>query len=366
MSAVTSVRNDMWDDELIARMRQANPVSASDVRGAFDSVVAHAALEEILRAPTGRVRRWWTMPAFRRGRALDGLDPIDVIGTANPVQIPTLAVSTSTAELDHRSALLESIISGTFEVSAADDGPIRLLAGRARRALAGVFGLRRTFDDAPLPGIGARLARRSRRAIVIPLTGALVVAGSAAAIVITTRHATLPTAAGFVSDSYGHGIDGTLVLGNNPVAECEQRWFSGAFGAPRKPALVACILPSLAVGVFPGRSDQVCASLHLSVALAPTKRYAAIGQLRLSLDESFDPNSACVGETAARAIVTRELGRLGLAGWKIEDAVPPTAVRKCASASIERAGIVTLVFLPHDLAAQPTPTTSSVSNSRTS
>ena len=134
------------------------------------------------------------------------------------------------------------------------------------------------------------------------------------------------------------------------MAACENAWFHGVFGAPRKPHLVACILPASGaeyVGVFPGRNGQVCTKLNLSVALEPSARVAATAKLHIALDADFR-HAACVDEATAKTVVHSELGKLGLAGWRIGEPGPgrPTSTRPCATAIVVLPSTVNLFFVP--------------------
>lgn len=324
-------------DELLLGLSRANPAPLEAFRGAVDSVAAGAVLEEILRAPRVRTRRRAVVAELRRARQLDGLDPFEMLGTANPAPVSAVAAFSTPEESARRASLLDSIIDST---------PVPGAAWNRRRIFANLLvGLRHAADSLgprrPVDGAFPRpTLRRSRRTVVIPLLGVSILVAAAAGFVVARLHSTKLLTACYSSASVSHSdlvknrsANSVGLYEPDDVAGCQALWLKGAFGAPRKPHLVACILPSGSVGVFPGKSGQLCTKLNLSIALAPSERTKAIGKLNDTLEHELRL-SQCVDATAARAIVEHELGRFGLAGWSITMPVKPTAARHCTTALV--------------------------------
>jgi hypothetical protein len=325
-------------DELLSGLSRANPARLDTVRGAFDSVAVAAMLEEILRAP--RLRRRAVAAGLRRARRLEGLDPFEMLGTANPVPVQRVAALATSDEVQRRALLLNSIIAAAAVPGAAWNKR-RILVSVHEGLHHTVVALlrRRSVDDTcPRPTV-----RRSRRAIAVPLLGAAILVASAAGIVVARLHTTRLVTGCYAAAAIGHGStsDALIVNGPDDVAGCQALWLKGAFGAPRKPHLVACILPSGNVGVFPGRNGQVCTTLNLSIALPPSQHVRTVAKLRNALDTGLRLSS-CVDAGSARQIVRQDLGLLGLAGWHVILAVKPTAARRCTTAIIVQPDTVKL------------------------
>jgi hypothetical protein len=183
---------------------------------------------------------------------------------------------------------------------------------------------------------------------VVPVLAVAVIVASAAGYVVAHEHASRPASTYcFASDSY-RSTDVVVVTGPDALGSCEAAWQHGAFGAPRRPHLVACILPAGNfgyVGVFPGRSGAVCTKLNLSIALEPSAHTAAVAKLHVELDTDLR-HGACVDASRARAIITARLDALGLAGWRITAPEPPSASRPCTTAIVTPPSTIDLVFTP--------------------
>lgn len=117
----------------------------------------------------------------------------------------------------------------------------------------------------------------------------------------------------------------TIVVGSSEgdaIATCAALWEKGAFGPRQAPSLVACVLESGTVGVFP-QAGQTCSGLQLSEPPRPPERpqtppttSAAVG-LKDALVSRFLAAS-CVLPAEAEAIVRRELDGRALTDWRIE------------------------------------------------
>jgi hypothetical protein len=342
------MHNPNGDDALFERLRRANPVPIESIRGSMDSIAATAMLEEIVRAPRSRirVRRSAINAGLRRAIRLDELDPYDRLAASNPSPLASVA-RFSGGDQAGREALLDSIVSGAFVPGAAWNrrGWRNALAAVALRLRPpSMFRQRRLDDLAP-----ARVRWHPRRSIAIPILGASILFASAAGVVLAREHATKPSATTcFASDSYGPSSNAIGVVGPDAVSACAKVWLEGAFGAPRTPHLVACILPTGFVGVFPGSSDKLCTKLNLSVALPPAAHVRAIAEFRLALDHDIGLHgtSRCVSLGDARTIVRADLATYGLSGWRITVPSPPTAQRRCATPFIQLPNLVRLIMVP--------------------
>ncbi len=99
--------------------------------------------------------------------------------------------------------------------------------------------------------------RRRRRAIVGVAVAAVVAA--AAAVAVTTRRPTVVTSIGCYTEASTAADTAVISAGSNPVDLCRELWEAGdmdpAITTPDGvPPLVACVLESGAVGVFPAAS----------------------------------------------------------------------------------------------------------------
>lgn len=103
--------------------------------------------------------------------------------------------------------------------------------------------------------------RRRRRAIVGVAIAAVVAA--AAAVAVTTRRPAVVTSVGCYTEASTTADTAVISAGPNPVDLCRELWEAGdmdpAVTTPEQvPSLVACVIESGAVGVFPATScDEV-------------------------------------------------------------------------------------------------------------
>lgn len=166
-------------------------------------------------------------------------------------------------------------------------------------------------------GGGGAQGRGRRRWVVPTAVGAtLVLAGTAYAL---SNQATQSLSVGcyekasLQADTAVMGADG-----RNPVDTCAEIW-PNAYGGPA-PDLVACVLESGTVGVFPGSGEETCAGLGLVMLSGeyPSGANAETIALRDRLVERL-ADEACLGFEAARTIALEELAALGLVEWQIEE-----------------------------------------------
>jgi hypothetical protein len=104
--------------------------------------------------------------------------------------------------------------------------------------------------------------------------------------------------------------------GGDPIAACEEPWDNGVFGTDGSSSgLDACVLPTGAVGVFPGEFGSVC---RQKLNLPPAHLNADIAKL-----EEFRKATAnavrenCIDYDAARAIVEQKFSQYGYTGWVV-------------------------------------------------
>ncbi|MCU1492151.1 MAG: hypothetical protein JWM85_3556 [Acidimicrobiaceae bacterium] len=174
-----------------------------------------------------------------------------------------------------------------------------------------------------------------RRGLLLPAAGAVVLAagggGYVAAVQQPSQAITVSCFAGPSLSSYQAAAQ--LGSSSDPLAGCAALASSGALGAPSNSPLVACILPSGGIGVFPG-DDVLCTRLDLPRALSPAPGSQAVGALALTLENTF--GSRCVGLAVAERIVASDLALGGLTGWRV--VVHPSTSTQPASCAV--AGLV--------------------------
>jgi hypothetical protein len=109
--------------------------------------------------------------------------------------------------------------------------------------------------------------------------------------------------------------------GLDPIARCQEVWASGGMGEPRPaPRLVACVYPSGALAVLPGRDTAICDRLGLREPAAGEidrlRRFDAMRQMiERRLRVRRDP---CVDPATAYRVITAELHAYGFADWRVE------------------------------------------------
>jgi hypothetical protein len=112
------------------------------------------------------------------------------------------------------------------------------------------------------------------------------------------------------------GLDGL-----DPVARCRQVWAGGGMGRPRPaPALVACVYPSGAVAVLPGRDAAVCDRVGLrEPAAGELDRLRRFDAMRRAVERRLAiGRRACVDPATAERVVTAELRAHGFRDWRVE------------------------------------------------
>jgi hypothetical protein len=143
--------------------------------------------------------------------------------------------------------------------------------------------------------------------------------------------------------------------GRDPVAICSEVWQQGALGTPVPKRLVACVLQTGAIGVFPRSGRDTCGALGLA-PLPPSygaeaRRFAVLrnaidARLGVPASGSSKRGPQCVGEADALAFVRDELDAHGFDEWQIEVTGGSfTAARPCAEPSFDT-GAKTVYLVP--------------------
>ena len=159
-------------------------------------------------------------------------------------------------------------------------------------------------------------ARRRRLALVLLPAVFLLLAGTGGAAYVLTRPATQLESIGCYARA---DVDADTVVeradGRDPASVCAELWRDGTLGH-RVPPLASCVLPSGAVGVFPG-GEETCTGLGLD-ELRPGYRAEArrFAGLRDALSARL--SGRCIGKREANAIVRRTLDARGYRDWRIE------------------------------------------------
>lgn len=137
-----------------------------------------------------------------------------------------------------------------------------------------------------------------------------------------------------------HGRDSGVPgrSGDDPLTACAALWGDERFGSAPAPPLVACVLDSGALAVFPGAGARLCADLELAPPDPEVQLHGdAAAGLRAVLVERF-LDVACRDEAEATAIVRAVLFERGLDDWRVEPAAPFSAAQPCATLAFDVPG----------------------------
>lgn len=161
---------------------------------------------------------------------------------------------------------------------------------------------------------------RRRRAAVAVAVG-LAVLGAAAAAWVNSRRPTHTLSIGCYAEAR---LDAnTYVISareGQAVEACLELWRTGTFGAPSEPGLVACVLESGAVGVFPG-DRTTCAGLKRPPAeTVPPSGTVLSERVRTLQDRLVGAYNAttCLEVPEASALAKSTLRELGLRDWSVK------------------------------------------------
>lgn len=238
--------------------------------------------------------------------------------------------------------------------------------------------------------------RRRRRALVGVAVAAIV--ATAAAVAVTTRRPTVVTSVGCYTEASTTADTAVISAGPNPVDLCRELWEAGDMdpaitSADRVPPLVACVLESGAVGVFPAAScddvrtdgsevvgphDHVDESSAPSTSSSPSTPPAGSPgpsptdtvdpeglpmpdfqtsdqELRVALNEiRLEMLGRCLTLEAATELAEGILAEHGFEGWTIEPIFEGHTDRTCAG-FFPNAPERTIWFTPEEPGVGQTP-----------
>jgi hypothetical protein len=155
-------------------------------------------------------------------------------------------------------------------LAAAD--PARAHPGFDPRSALGQAVLERAFT-APVTALPDEPASiltmtRRRRRIAIAIAVGLAAAGAAAAAWVNARHPSRTLSVGCYAEARLDASTFVITAREGHAAEaCLELWRTGQMGPSQSPRLMACVLESGHVGVFPG-DKATCARLRLPAAAA--------------------------------------------------------------------------------------------------
>lgn len=169
---------------------------------------------------------------------------------------------------------------------------------------------------------------RGLRWALLSSLGALVVGASMAAggYFLTQDEVTHFESVGCFEESTP---DGNVAIvnasGADPAEVCAGVWAEGALGSGgQAPPLVACVLSTGPVGVFPSLGEDTCGRLGL--ADLPSD-YAATAEELAQLENSLAERSllaGCLDRETANTVAREELDQEGYADWSIEEGPGPS------------------------------------------
>ena len=142
-------------------------------------------------------------------------------------------------------------------------------------------------------------------------------------------------------------LSGTIAVVSSgpegPATACADLWRPGGSlnpGGGPAPQLVACVLPTGVVGVFPSAQGvDTCGTLGLAAAGGSAQVQgdgAALLAVQTALSEAF--LSRCVGQSEAVAIAQQQLAGHKMRGWKVVAAMPFSDGEPCASLHMDVPG----------------------------
>lgn len=196
---------------------------------------------------------------------------------------------------------------------------------------------------------GAPAAQRRRRRLVIAFVPAVVILLAATAFTtysLTREPKHLESIGCFDRASLSANTAIVSADGRDPVIVCLEVWQRGALGTHVPQRLVACVLQTGAIGVFPRTRPNTCGALGLAPLpasyAAEGKRFAAlqsaiVARLGEPASGSSRRGPQCVGKADALAFVRRQLDARGYRDWEITIAGGTfTSQRPCAEPSFDK------------------------------
>ena len=198
-------------------------------------------------------------------------------------------------------------------------------------------------------------AGRARRRWLLAALAVVLTTSAAWAVYQSTREPTrVSSIACYAQADLGSSVDVVVNDGRPPLQACADLWARGAFGAVPVPPLVACVIPSGTVGVFPSVGPDTCRTVGGSqldggpTTSAPAGSPTTLDPLTLTdaLREALGPQR-CVDEGQAREVAQQELAARGLSTWSVVTQAPFTPDRPCATVAVdEPAQTVRLIPAP--------------------
>jgi hypothetical protein len=223
-----------------------------------------------------------------------------------------------------------------------------LPAGRLQRRREHLVSELRTWDQT------ARRRRRRLALVLAPGVVAILVATGFTTYALVREPTHLESVGCYEKPSLDANVAVVGVDERTPNDICGEVWRTGGFGQEgASPRLTACVLPTGAVGVFPGPT-ATCSDLGLAELPASyTKQMEWFADLQAAIAAKLgQPPSGssrggpeCVPEDDARLIVKRELDIRGYSDWKVESAGDFTDARPCADVSFDTGG-KTIILVP--------------------
>lgn len=174
---------------------------------------------------------------------------------------------------------------------------------------------------------------RRRISARLVLVAALLTVGCTAGWLVL-RTVTEPlTVACYAEASLETNIFVAAADGTDPIAPCVRAWRDGELGPSPPPALMACLLPSGVVGVFPQRPVGACGDLGLPQPGGPHPEAMTLIDLDEAVSEGL--GVACLTQHEARSLIQRELDSRGLDDWQILVDDRFTSAWPCASPAFD-------------------------------
>lgn len=223
-----------------------------------------------------------------------------------------------------------------------------LPAGRLQRRREHLVSELRTWDQTT--------RRRRRRLALVVATGlvAILAATGFTTYALVREPTHLESVGCYDKASLDANVTVVGVDERTPTELCGEVWRTGGFGEEgASPELTGCVLPTGAVGVFPGPT-ATCSDLGLAALPASyTEQMEGFAGLQAAIVAKLgEPPSGssrggpeCVQEDRARLMVKRELDIRGYSDWKVETAGDFTDARPCADVSFDTGGN-TIILVP--------------------
>lgn len=184
-----------------------------------------------------------------------------------------------------------------------------------------------------------------RRAVVVLVVAA--VAGVAWTIYLTATRPTKPLPIGcYEAADLTSRTEVVANDGRPPTEICVELWRRAVFGPGPIPPLVACVLPSGVVGVFPETGNQTCRQVGATPLQSPSPALTDELEETIALRDALRAAllEACLDERQALDLVRSELVARALSDWTVDTVRPFSSQRPCASVGIDAADRTVLLI----------------------